>query len=94
MNRPLYALEQSDFRNLKIHFELWTTGRLRSKSQERIDKLKRELSPNTYSFDVRLAPEIEHMAEATNYISLLRVLHQHFLDHPIAEMDTHQEIIS
>lgn len=88
MNRPLYALEQSDFRNLKIHFELWTTGRLSSKSQERIDKLKRELSPNTYSIDVRLAPEIEHMAEATNDIS------QHFLDHPIEEMDTHQEIIS
>ncbi len=86
-----HALEQSDFRNLALHFELWTTGELTAMSRSRIESFTRQLRPNTFTVRIRLAPEIEQIAKATKDQALAKVLRQHFLAHPLANTDRSNE---
>lgn len=76
------TLDNSEFKNLKLTFELWLTGVLSPEAQRRIADAKAAVDPNRYSIEVMLAPDIE--AAVKDFPDLRKVVKQHFLEHPMA----------
>ncbi|WP_051889011.1 nuclease-related domain-containing protein [Caballeronia sordidicola] len=81
------ALEHPEWRNLKLRFELWTTGELSESAKARIAEAQRSIRATAYVVEVRQAKQIEQLARETNDVSLIGVLQQHFLKSPLADVD-------
>ncbi|WP_321893979.1 hypothetical protein [Paraburkholderia tropica] len=77
------TIENSEFKNVKLTFELWLTGELSPEAQEKISKAQATVGPNKYTIKVMLAPEIEDAVK--KFPDLRKVVKQHFLEHPMAE---------
>lgn len=78
------TINNDEFRNRKLHFELWITGQLSDESNQRIAALQAQLRPSKYTITVRRGPELQTMAENSGDASLANALRQHFIQHPLA----------
>lgn len=78
------TINNDEFRNRQLHFELWITGQLSEESDQRIATLQAQLRPSTYTITVRKGPELQTMAENSGDDSLANALRQHFIQHPLA----------
>lgn len=76
------ALDNPEFKNLKLTFELWLTGRLSPEAQKKISTAQARVDPNRYTIKVVLAQGIEEAVKG--FPDLRRVVMQHFLEHPMA----------
>lgn len=76
------TLENSEFKNLKLTFELWLTGELSPESQKRLSTAQSTVDPKRYTIKVLRARDIEELVKTLP--ELRKVVKQHFLDHPIA----------
>jgi hypothetical protein len=75
------ALENAKWRNLPLHFELWTTGQLSEDAKAIIGRTKEATSK--YFIDVRQADAVHALAKQTKDPTLIKALEQHFLRHPL-----------
>lgn len=76
------ALENIEWRQLEMHFELWTSGQLSEAARLRIENLK--IRQSAYRVTVRTGIDIENLCAATNDRALSRVVQHHFLEHPLS----------
>lgn len=76
------TLENSEWKNLRLHFELWLTGELSPAAQEQIATLKAAVDPRRYTIEVLLASDIEEVVKPLP--ALRKLVTQHFLRHPLA----------
>jgi hypothetical protein len=81
------ALEHPDWKNLDMHFELWTSGGLSADATERIAKARSSISPRKYTVLHRSGAEIGALAASLNDEPLKRVLQTHFLEHPLSSAE-------
>lgn len=79
-----YARNHPDLRNLDIHFELWTTGKLTALAQEDFAAAAGEIRPSRYTLEILEPDAIRDRAKSTKNPSLLKVLNAHFFEHPLA----------
>jgi len=86
------TLENEEFKNKRLHFELWITGELTDESKQRIATLQAQLRPTTYTVRVRYGAELLTMAQNTGDPMLASSLTQHFIEHPLAL--AHEDITS
>jgi hypothetical protein len=77
------ALEHPDWRNLDLHFELWTSGELSTLSAKAVAEAQ-EKHQGRYRIRVRSSTEIESLSESLYDKALSKVLQQHFFEHPLA----------
>jgi hypothetical protein len=78
------ARMHSDWKNLEINFEFWTSGQLSHDGRELILKAKRSVRQTRYRINLYEAEEVKEAARRTGDKSLLRTLEDHFLDHPLS----------
>jgi hypothetical protein len=83
------ARKNSEMKDAKISFELWTTGRLTQESIEMIETAKRKT--RKYSIDYLDALGVLEIAKQTKETALVRVLLDHFIDHPMATAEDEVE---
>jgi hypothetical protein len=76
------TLENSEFQNLKLTFELWLTGVLSPEAQKRIADARATIDPSRYTIKVMLAQDIEESVKT--FPDLQKVVKVHFLEHPMA----------
>lgn len=76
------TLDNSEFKNLKLTFELWLSGELSPDAQRRISAAQAAVDPNRYTIKVVLARDIEQSVR--KFPDLRNVMKQHFLEHPLA----------
>ncbi|PXW22292.1 hypothetical protein [Paraburkholderia caballeronis] len=76
------TLENSEFKNIKLTFELWLTGELSPEAQRRISTAQAAVDPERYTIKVLLARDIEESVK--RFPDLRKVVKQHFLEHPMA----------
>ncbi|WP_156895658.1 hypothetical protein [Massilia putida] len=76
------TLENSEFKNIKLAFELWLTGELSPEAQKRLSTAQATVDPDRYTIKVLLAQDIEKLVKTLP--ELRKVMKQHFLDHPMA----------
>lgn len=76
------TLENSEFKTLKLTFELWLTGELSPDAQRRISTAQAAVDPDRYTIKVVLARDIEQSVKKMP--DLRKVVKQHFLEHPMA----------
>ncbi|WP_417835697.1 hypothetical protein [Thalassospira tepidiphila] len=67
-----------EWKNLKIHFELWCTGKLSSKSIGKITQAKQVINPRRYTIGYRLSDELLDLFEQTNNNGLIEAFKKHF----------------
>ncbi|MEX3981825.1 hypothetical protein AB4Y45_22910 [Paraburkholderia sp. EG287A] len=79
------TLENPEWKNIPLKFEMWLTGELSPESKARVEAAKAEVNPERYTIDVHLASDIEKMVEPLP--ALRKVVTQHFLRHPLAAQD-------
>lgn len=81
------TLENEEFRNCKLKFELWTTGALSDAALAMIAAKQASVRPSKYTIEIRLGPSIKSMAEQHKgrQPALVQVLQQHFLTSPLLE---------
>jgi hypothetical protein len=78
------ALEHPDWKNLELHFELWTSGQLSEASAARVAKIQSSVPSRKYTVRWRPGEEIGNLAKSLHDDALRRVLRTHFLEHPLA----------
>lgn len=76
------TLDNPEFQNLTLTFELWLTGELSPESQRRIADAQANVDPSRYNIKVLLAQDIEESVR--KFPDLRKVVKQHFLEHPMA----------
>ncbi len=76
------TLENSEFRNIKLTFELWLTCELSPEAQSRLSTAQATVDPERYTIKVLRARDIEESVE--KFPDLRKVVKQHFLEHPMA----------
>lgn len=76
------TLENSEFKNIKLTFELWLTGELSPEAQRRVSTAQAAVDPERYTIKVLLARDIEESVK--KFPDLRKVVKQHFLEHPMA----------
>jgi hypothetical protein len=76
------TLENSEFKNLQLTFELWLTGELSPDAQRRIATARAAVDPNRYTIKVVHARDIKESVK--KFPDLRKVVKQHFLEHPMA----------
>jgi hypothetical protein len=76
------TLDNPEFQNLTLTFELWLTGELSPESQRRIADAQANVDPSRYNIKVVLAHGIEESVK--KFPDLRKVVKQHFLEHPMA----------
>ncbi|OLL33738.1 hypothetical protein BTH42_00210 [Burkholderia sp. SRS-W-2-2016] len=79
------TLDNPEFRNLALTFELWLTGELTPEADAKIKAMQASVDPKRYAIKVLLAPEIEDTVR--DLPDLHKVITQHFLRHPLAAPD-------
>lgn len=79
-----HALEHLGWKNLELHFELWTSGKLSNEAAARIKDAQQKISPNKYTVAHRSAKDIGELAKELNDETLKRVIRVHFLEHPFS----------
>jgi hypothetical protein len=77
-----HALRHPEWKSLELHFEFWTTGKLSENAEARIKHAK--ASTSKYIVEYRDADGVYAYAQGTKDPSLIRILKQHFLEHPMA----------
>lgn len=76
------VLQHPQWKNHKLHFELWTTGKLSDEALAMIERSK--VGTTKYTIDYKDATAVEQLAKGTQDIGLIKTLRQHFLEHPMA----------
>ncbi|MDR5879411.1 hypothetical protein [Caballeronia sp. LZ032] len=79
------TLDNPEFRNLALTFELWLTGELSPEADAKIEAMRASVDPKRYAIKVLLASEIEDTVR--DLPDLRKVITQHFLRHPLAASD-------
>jgi hypothetical protein len=79
-----YARRHSQWKNLAVQFELWTTGTISTVARELIAKKASEVRPTRYSITVRDADGVRDVAQSVQDRSLLKIFNEHFFEHPLA----------
>jgi hypothetical protein len=76
------ARKHSEWKNLEIHFEFWTTGKLSPAATAAVEEARGRIRKYTVTF--RDASAVRDLAKETRDASLIKTLEQHFLAHPMA----------
>jgi len=79
------ALDHPEWKNMNMHFEFWTTGKLTEAAEARIQAVKTKTVK--YFVDYRVASGILDYALTTKDTGLITTLNQHFLEHPLAKVE-------
>lgn len=79
------ALKHPDWKSLKLHFELWTTGKLTDDAIARINAVKAKTTK--YTIEYRDAAAVYAYAKNVDDRSLILTLRQHFFKHPITTVE-------
>lgn len=81
------ALQNEDFNNCNLKFELWITGELSEAARTKIAARQKEVRPSKYTIEVRQGPYLRKLAHRHRRLqpALLDVLDQHFLVSPLSE---------
>jgi len=90
------AKTHPDWQNLKLHFELWTTGGVSEEAIQLFEKAKSKVRPTKYSLDLKLGQEILDICHSTNDDGLITAFRKHFmkvLDFPDKHVVTSVEYI-
>ncbi|WP_153132298.1 hypothetical protein [Dechloromonas hortensis] len=82
-----YTLQNAEYHRYKLKFELWLTGKLSPEAEMKILMAQQTIGPQKYTIEVFYADELEKTVRETNDSSLLKVVSQHFLKHPLAFLD-------
>jgi hypothetical protein len=81
------ALNHPEWKDFQMHFEFWTTGRFTESSLSKLSQAK--LYTKKYAIDFKNADEVLAYANDVKDASLLKTLKAHFLEHPLAKVDSH-----
>jgi hypothetical protein len=76
------TLDNPEFRNLKLIFELWLTGEISPEARKKILLAQETVDPNKYTIKLVLAQDVKDLVEELP--DLRKVMKQHFLGHPMA----------
>jgi len=79
-----YARKHSEWKNLKLAFEFWTTGRLSEDARRRVAAAAGKIRPTKYTVCVREADQIREVARSLQDNALLKIFNEHFFEHPLA----------
>ncbi|QKL55444.1 hypothetical protein Q2T91_09385 [Ralstonia pseudosolanacearum] len=79
-----HTLENTELQHLKLKFEMWLTGNLSPEAQRKIEATRQAVAPQKYTLELVRADDLERQVRLTNDASLLKVVKQHFLAHPLA----------
>jgi hypothetical protein len=82
-----WAIQHPDWRDMELHFEFWTTGKLSIQAKALIDAAKQKIKPTKYIVDVRDREALTQQVKAIRDPHLKRTLQQHFLKHPLNTAD-------
>ncbi|CAJ3552502.1 hypothetical protein [Burkholderia pseudomallei] len=77
-----HTLDNHEWRNHKLKFEMWLTGELSPEAKVKIEAARAEVSSRRYTIEVRYAQDIEQLAAP--FPALHKVVTQHFLKHPLS----------
>jgi len=80
-----YALKHPDWKNLELHFEFWTTGKLTEAAKAKI--IAADAGTSKYTVRYRDAAGVLAYALETKDKALVNTLNQHFLQHPLARAE-------
>ncbi|MBJ9968624.1 hypothetical protein I7824_30110 [Burkholderia seminalis] len=79
------ARKHSGWKDLDIHFEFWTTGKLSPAAIAAVEEASGRIRKYTVAF--RDASAVRDLAKQTRDTSLIKTLEQHFLAHPMATVE-------
>jgi hypothetical protein len=82
-----YARMHSEWRNLKLAFEFWTTSKLSDHARNQVAAVSARVRPTKYTVVVREADSIREIARTLRDNSLLKIFDEHFFEHPLASAD-------
>jgi hypothetical protein len=79
-----YARNHPQWKSLKIAFEFWSTGKLSETASGDIAAVATKVRPTKYRVTFNDAEAIKKMAKSINDGTLLKVLNEHYFEHPLA----------
>src|SRR5882672_3031588 len=79
-----HALKHPEWKHLKMHFELSTSGKLSDEAVTLIKEAQQGISPNKYAVHHRSGVDINDLANELKDETLKRVIRTHFLEHPFS----------
>lgn len=82
-----YARSHPDWRSLKVHFELWTTGKLSESGVNLLSKASANVRPTRYTIALVDPEAIRTAAKSLQDGALLKVFNDHFFEHPLASAE-------
>jgi hypothetical protein len=78
------ARQHSEWRNVDVKFEFWTSGRLSDTARNLILGKKREVRRTRYTLDLYEVDAVRNAARVTRDRALVRTLEENFLDHALS----------
>jgi hypothetical protein len=79
-----YARKHPHWKQLKIAFEFWSTGVLSKAASRNIAGVATKVRQTKYRVTLMQADAIKNMARSINDRTLLKVLNEHYFQHPLA----------
>lgn len=78
-----YAKEHTEWKNLKQHFQLWSSGMLSPSAIAKVEGAQSKT--NKYCIEIKGPDEVYSAAKETGDKSLLKTYAQHFINNPLRE---------
>jgi hypothetical protein len=79
-----YARSHVEWKNLKVAFEFWSTGQLSETATRNIALAATRVRPTKYCVTFKDAEAVKQMARSINDPTLLKILNEHYFQHPLA----------